>query len=212
MSQPSEILVDPAPPADPAHLPQVLKPIIEATALERELRSAAPKRLRYALRDTGAFRMLTPRDYGGSETPLTTVLSVYEGLGRLDASTGLIVWNANFGFIGALLSEAGAQTVWSGTREPILANSGRAGTAEMVPGGFRLSGRFPIVTGVNSADWLVVCAIVTRDGRPCLVDGAPDLRLCVVHPDDFLIDETWNVNAMRGTGSHDVTIDDAFIP
>lgn len=70
-------------PVDPVRLPDVLRPVIESTALEKELRSAAPQRLRNALRDAGAFRMLTPREYGGSETSLTTALSVYEGLGRL---------------------------------------------------------------------------------------------------------------------------------
>jgi alkylation response protein AidB-like acyl-CoA dehydrogenase len=204
--------IDSIPSMDPALLPDMLRPVIESTALERELRSAAPGRLRNALQDAGAFRMLTPREYGGSETPLTDVLGVYEGLGRLDASVGLIVWNANFGFIGALLSEAGARTIWTGEREPILANSGRVGTAEVVHGGYRLTGTFPIVTGVKSADWLVVCAIVTRGGEACLVDGVPDLRLCAVRPGDFTVEETWNVNAMRGTGSHDVVIDDAFVP
>ncbi|MGB3484634.1 MAG: acyl-CoA dehydrogenase family protein [Mycobacterium sp.] len=197
---------------DPVLLSEALRPVIESTALERELRSAAPRRLRDALRDAGAFRMLTPREYGGSETPLTTVLGVYEGLGRLDASTGLIVWNANFGFIGALLSDTGARKIFSSAQEPILANSGRAGTAEIVSGGYQLSGEFPIVTGVESADWLVVCAIVTRGGDPCLVDGVPDLRLCAVRSGDFTVEQTWNVNAMRGTGSHNVTIHDVFIP
>lgn len=199
-------------PVDPVRLPDVLRPIIESTALEKELRSAAPQRLRNALRDAGAFRMLTPREYGGSESSLTTALSVYEGLGRLDASTGLIVWNANFGFIGALLSDAGARKIFGGAQEPILANSGQAGTAEIVSGGYQLNGQFQIVTGIESADWLVVCAVVTRGGEPCLVDGVPDLRLCAVRAGEFTIEETWNVNAMRGTGSHNVTIRDSFIP
>ncbi len=212
MSESSSAVVDPASPVDPALLPALLRPVIEATALEKELRSAAPQRLRDALRDSGALRMFTPREYGGSETRLTTALGVYEGLGRVDASTGLIVWNANFGFIAALLSEAGAATIFGGVQEPILANSGRVGTAERIAGGFRLNGTFPIVTGVTHADWLVVCAVVTEGGAPRLVDGAPDLRLCAVRSDEFTVDYAWNVTAMRGTGSHNAQIENLVIP
>jgi alkylation response protein AidB-like acyl-CoA dehydrogenase len=201
-----------APPSDPARLPEVLRPLIESSLREGELRLDTPAPLQTALRDSGALRMLTPREYGGSETPLTTALTVYEGIGRIDASVGLLVWNANFGFIAAMLSEHGAGRLWDQTPEPFFANSGMVGTAEIVDEGVRLSGRFRIVTGVNAADWLVVGAVLTRDGSPVLVDGGPDVRLCAVRADDFTVERTWIVNAMRSTGSDDVAIDDAFVP
>jgi alkylation response protein AidB-like acyl-CoA dehydrogenase len=201
-----------APPTDPARLPELLRPLIESSLREGELRLDTPAPLRTALRDSGALRMLTPREYGGSETPLTTALTVYEGIGRIDASVGLLVWNANFGFIGALLSETGAEQLWGQTPDPFFANSGMVGTAEIVDGGVRLSGRFRIVTGVNAADWLVVAAVLTRDGTPVLVDGAPDVRLCAVRAGNYTVERTWSVNATRSTGSDDVAIDDTFVP
>ncbi|WP_232100311.1 acyl-CoA dehydrogenase family protein [Mycolicibacterium litorale] len=201
-----------SPPPDPALLPDALRPIIEATLEEGERGRVAPEPLRNALRDSGALRMLTPREFGGTETPLTTVLGVYEGLGRIDASTGLLVWNANFGFIGALLSAAGAEHLWGTTPDPVFANSGKAGVIEVVDGGYELSGWFPIVTGIDAADWLIVCAVVSRNGTPELIDGVPDLRLCAVRTGDFTIEDTWDVSGTRATGSNNAMVESVFVP
>src|SRR5690242_878861 len=126
----------------PTDLPARLRPAIEAARDEIDQRAELSDELRATLRDAGAFRLMTPREYGGSEAPLTEMLQIYEGFGRIDASVGLLVWNANFGFIGALLSEAGAARIWSGEREPILANSAMPGMAEKVDGGYSLTGQW----------------------------------------------------------------------
>jgi hypothetical protein len=86
---------------DALELPSLLRPSIEAAIDESEIRGDIPATLHAELRDAGAFRLLTPREFGGSETPLTDVLRIYERFGRIDASVGLLVWNANYGFIGA---------------------------------------------------------------------------------------------------------------
>src|SRR6202045_658801 len=109
---------------DPLELPSLLRPSIEAAIAESEIRGDIPATLHAELRDAGAFRLLTPSEFGGSETPLTDVLRIYEGFGRIDASVGLLVWNANYGFTGALLSESGAAQIWGDGAEPPLANSG----------------------------------------------------------------------------------------
>jgi Acyl-CoA dehydrogenase, N-terminal domain len=86
----------------PIDLPVALEPSIFAALDEADRQAEIPQRLHSQLRDAGAFRMLTPREYGGSETPLTEVLEVYERFGHIDASVGLLVWNANFGFLAAM--------------------------------------------------------------------------------------------------------------
>jgi alkylation response protein AidB-like acyl-CoA dehydrogenase len=110
---------------DPLELPSLLRPSIEAAIAESEIRGDLPATPHAELRDAGAFRLLTPREFGGSETPLTDVLRIYENFGRIDASVELLVWNANYAFMGALLSESGAAQIWSDGAEPTLANSGK---------------------------------------------------------------------------------------
>jgi alkylation response protein AidB-like acyl-CoA dehydrogenase len=197
----------------PVDLPAILAPTIAAALDEADSQAEIPQRLHSQLRDAGAFRMLTPREYGGSETPLTELLEVYERFGHIDASTGLLVWNANFGFIAALLSEAGAQRIWPSGTEPTLANSGVPGVAARTAGGYRLSGRMPIVTGIGFADWFIAVGVVTENGEPCITAaGGSDVRLFAVQRGQFTIEHTWNVTGMRGSGSNDVVVADAFIP
>lgn len=76
--------------------------------------------------------MLTPREYGVLTAPLPSALTVYEDLAHIDASVGLVTWNANFGFIGALPSPAGAQRIWDERTEPV-AGRARLGLDPGVP-------------------------------------------------------------------------------
>jgi alkylation response protein AidB-like acyl-CoA dehydrogenase len=199
-------------PVDLLSLPTLMQPSIEKTIYDADTRGDIPQTLRAELRDRGAFRLLTPRELGGSETPLPDILKIYEGFGRIDASVGLLVWNANWGFIAAFLNEAGVEHIWGSGHEPILSNSGSPGTAVPVDGGYRLSGHWKIVSGVRAADWLIAVSVVIDNGAPRLnSSGAPDLRLFAIHRDQLRIEHTWDVSGMRATGSDSATADDAFI-
>ncbi len=197
---------------DPCALPAALRTVIEADAAEAEMQGNMTTRVCTTLRDAGAFRLLTPVEFGGWETPLTTALNIYEAFGRIDASVGALVWNLNMGFVTALLPETGARRIFAGTHEPVLANSGAPGTAERVRGGYRLSGRWPIVSGVDFADWVLLVVMITENGKPVVgVDGLPQPWFAMLHREQFSIDFTWDVMAMRATGSHGVAIENAFI-
>jgi alkylation response protein AidB-like acyl-CoA dehydrogenase len=174
---------------------------------------ALPEKLLHELRDHGALRMLTPREFGGLETPLETVLKVYEAFGRIDASVAWTVWNANWGFLGALLDRAGSDQIWANGSEPIFANSGAPGVAVPTEGGYRVSGNWKIVTGIGQAEWLAVVGVVVEDGSPRLTDrGTPDVRLFVLRRGQWEMKDTWNVSGLLGSGSNDVTVHDAFVP
>ncbi|WP_235717394.1 acyl-CoA dehydrogenase family protein [Mycolicibacterium goodii] len=185
---------------------------IEASVEEADLLGDIPSGLHDELRKAGAFRLLTPRELGGWAAPLPTTLSVYEQFGRIDGSVGLLVWNTNFGFIGAMLPETGNKRIWGTGVEPVFANSGMPGTATPVDGGFRLSGHWKIVTGIRSATWIVVVGIVAGATNGNGQSQAPDVRLFAVPTDQVDIQDTWNVTGLRATGSRDVVIDDVFVP
>jgi alkylation response protein AidB-like acyl-CoA dehydrogenase len=199
--------------SDPLRLPELLSASVRAAAEEMETGRDLPGKLVHELRDSGAFRLLTPRELGGFEAPLETVLQVYEGFGRLDASVAWVVWNANWGFLGALLGEAGTARLWADGTEPVFANAGQPGTAVPVEGGYRLSGSWKLVSGIGRADWLVVVAVVVQDGAPRLTEAAvPDVRLFTLPRDQVSVADTWNVSGMLGTGSNTAAVADVFVP
>ncbi|WP_206796098.1 acyl-CoA dehydrogenase family protein [Amycolatopsis sp. MtRt-6] len=194
-------------------LPTLLRGTIEAARDDAERRGDLPDHLVAELRASGAFSLLTPAEYGGLEVPVTTALTVYEGLARIDPATAWVVWNANFGFTAAMLSEAGAARIWTGGGEPVLANAGQPGSAVAVDGGFRLSGRWRIVSGIEHAEWFVPLGVVLDGEQPAMTEaGKPDVRLFHVSRDQLKIERTWNVDGLRATGSHGVLVEDAFVP
>ncbi|MFD5091950.1 acyl-CoA dehydrogenase family protein [Amycolatopsis thailandensis] len=191
-------------------LPNLLRGAIESARDEADELGRLPGHLIAELRDAGAFSLFTPAEYGGLEVSLTTALTVYERLGRIDTSVAWVVWNANFGFTAAMLGEAGAAKVWAGGREPVLANAGQPGKAVVVDGGYRLSGQWSIVSGIEAAEWFVPLGVVMDGGQPAT--GKPDVRLFHVGQEQLKIEHTWDVSGMRATGSHRVVIEDAFVP
>ncbi|GAA3837747.1 acyl-CoA dehydrogenase [Amycolatopsis tucumanensis] len=194
-------------------LPTLLRGAIEAARDEAEKLGHLPDHLVAELRASGAFSLLTPAAYGGLEVPVTTALAVYEHFARIDPATAWVVWNANFGFTAAMLSEAGAAKIWTGGGEPVFANAGQPGTAVAVEGGYRLSGRWRIVSGVDHAEWFVPLGVVMDGEQPAMTEaGKPDVRLFHISRDQLKIEHTWNVSGMRATGSHGVVVEDAFVP
>ncbi|MEV7080002.1 acyl-CoA dehydrogenase family protein [Streptomyces sp. NPDC093516] len=199
--------------SDPLRLPERLAASVEAASEELETNRNLPEKLVRELRDSGALALLTPREQGGYEAPLTTVLQVYEGFGRLDASVAWVVWNANWGFLAALLSEEGVARVWADGTEPVFANAGQPGTAVPTEGGYRLSGTWKLVSGIDRADWFVAVGVILGDGGPRLTEaGTPDVRLFVVPREHLTVEDTWDVAGLRGSGSNTVVVEDVLVP
>ncbi len=83
---------------------------------------------------------------------------------------------------------------------------GGSGTARKVDGGYRISGSKVFTSGAAAGDILMTGAIFEEDGeRFVLHFGAP------MKAAEIRIEDTWHTLGMRGTGSHDVVIDDLFV-
>jgi len=73
-------------------------------------------------------------------------------------------------------------------------------------GGYRVTGRWAFASGCEHATWIFGNCV---EG---MVDGAPLLRIALFAPDEVVIEDTWNVSGLRGTGSHHVRADDVVVP
>ena len=139
---------------------------------------------------------------------------MFEQLGYLDAPTAWNVWNGNIGFAAALLDDEAVSIVWSdGPTRSSATRPGRRARPPAESDGFRLSGRWDIVSGVDNADWITLFGIV-MDGLAAAHD-----RRRTGHPGvlpasraDVQILDTWHTAGMRGTGSNAVVVDNAFVP
>ncbi|GAA1212622.1 acyl-CoA dehydrogenase family protein [Pseudonocardia alaniniphila] len=197
---------------DPLALPDVLRPAIEARRTEIESQRRLPSELVATLRASGAFRIFTPREYGGFESSLTDMVTVLEAIGRIDASVVWTMWNGNLGFFAVWLRDAGVATIWDAHPDPIIVNSTRlTGSATPAENGYTLSGRWDIVTGVDAADWIALFALVPPPGGSDDSEH-PEVRVFCVPRDAVTVLDTWHVGGMRGTGSNSVVVDQLFVP
>jgi 3-hydroxy-9,10-secoandrosta-1,3,5(10)-triene-9,17-dione monooxygenase len=81
------------------------------------------------------------------------------------------------------------------------------GRARPVPGGYRLSGRWPFSSGVDPAAWNLIGGIVQDEER-----GTVGPRIFLLPAQDYSIIDTWHVIGLGGTGSKDVAVEDVFVP
>jgi indole-3-acetate monooxygenase len=184
---------------------RALGPRIRELAPQIERDRTIPSEVIEALRATGLFTAFAPRAIGGGELPLQDVLDAIAELSRADASTGwvaMIAAASSFGLAGmpevdarALVAEQpGALMVG------VFAPTGRATRVE---DGVQVSGRWAFCSGVRQSDNVSLNAILEDSGEVVSV---------IVPTSAVEILDTWHVSGLRGTGSHDVTLDEAFVP
>jgi alkylation response protein AidB-like acyl-CoA dehydrogenase len=156
------------------------------------------------LLDTGAPPQYTPEEW----------LSVLETLAGAEASVSWLIWNNTLPcFWSRFLDDAGRERIFGDARRLFAGSTRPTGRAVTTGGGVRLSGRWSLVSGCELADYVHLMSLVHEDGVPrMLAPGQPDLRVLFVPKGSYEILDTWHVGGLRGSGSHDVVVDDVFVP
>ena len=187
-----------------------IAPIIRAHSdeAERERRLSAP--VLKALRETGLLRMTTPRCFGGLETDPVTRALIGEEVGRHDSAAAWTLENPlDWAFFCCRLPDEGAEEIYrDGPDVLIAAQFGRPLSARSTNGGYRISGQAPFVSNCHDADWISSTVLVDEDS------AADEPEMCMVYfpREQCEIIDTWNVMGMRGTGSHDISVTDVYVP
>jgi alkylation response protein AidB-like acyl-CoA dehydrogenase len=204
--------VAPAPPLEAA---AALVPAIRSAADRIEHDRRLPPELVRALADAGLFRLCVPRALGGLEADPATMIRIGETLAQADGAAG---WSAMIGATSGVASgylpEPAAREIYGA--DPRVVTGGAFaphGTATVVDGGYRVTGRWPFASGCEHCTWLMGGSVVVDAGRPRLLPGGmPDSRLMLFPAADARIIDTWTVSGLRGTGSHDIAVEDLFVP
>jgi alkylation response protein AidB-like acyl-CoA dehydrogenase len=194
---------------------QAAVPRLREWAPEIERRRGLPDEVVDLLRSTGVFRMGFSRRRGGPELSSIEQTEVIEALSYADASVG---WCAMIGMDSGLyasfLDEDVARRMFPSVDMITAGLLFPVGRAEVVPGGYRLSGRWAFGSGIGHSDWVVSGAFIYRDGEPEPgPDGDPhDSRLMMVPREQVTLIDTWHTTGLAGSGSCDYVISDVFVP
>jgi 3-hydroxy-9,10-secoandrosta-1,3,5(10)-triene-9,17-dione monooxygenase len=188
---------------------RALVPIIREHVAEAEYLRRQPTATIQAILDTGLARLLVPKRWGGYELPLDTMYDTVFEIAKADASTG---WCYSLIVIHQLFlvhfSEKAQHEVWGNGPDVAIANILISnGKVTRVEDGYRLSGNWPWVSGIDHCSW------VTLSGLLPSPDGNPPVGLLLLIPrPDFEIQDTWFVSGLRGSGSNNVIVNDVFVP
>jgi indole-3-acetate monooxygenase len=195
------------------HAAIALAPAIRAAGEEIEQKRRMPESLVAAMKDAGIFGMPMPRAWGGPELDPLTQSRVLEALAMADGSVGWCAMiNCDGGYITAFLDEEVGRAMYSDLQAGTAAAATPIGRAARVPGGYRVSGRFPFVSGCQHCEWVWLGCVVMADGQPLAdANGVPVTRQCIVGLAECEILDTWYTTGLRGTGSNDLLVKDVFV-
>ena len=186
--------------ATPLERAQALAPEIQAAADQIDRDREIPATVIARMKDVGLFRLLVPKELGGEEMDWLDYLDVVRTIAEADGSTA---WCFNQGTVFATTScrapEPLASEVW-GDALTVVSNGPPTGvTAEPVPGGTRLNGRWMFSSGCRHANW-----VAALSPRPA--------RLHLIPRDEVDFVDVWQVPGLRGTGSFSFEAKDLFVP
>ncbi|MEZ5696258.1 MAG: flavin-dependent monooxygenase [Sphingomonadaceae bacterium] len=159
--------------------------------------------------EVGFFKILQPKRWGGFELDPQSFYAVQMTLAEACMSSAWVLgvvavhnWQL------ALFDPQAQADVW-GEDPTTLISSSYMPRADVTPveGGYRISGRWGFSSGVDHCQWAFLGGLV-----PDPEGGPPDYRTFLVPRTDFEIARVWDTMGLRGTGSQDVIVKDAFVP
>jgi alkylation response protein AidB-like acyl-CoA dehydrogenase len=195
------------------------------TAAELDETASFPFENIEALHQSGLLALPVPKELGGRGSGLAETERLVNRIAQGEPSTALVLAQ-HYLFLKHILSSPTCShtlrnrivqsAIDDGALgnllrvEPDLGSPSRGGlpatVARRVENGWRLSGRKIYSTGIPALHWLAVWARTE--------DDSPRVGSWIVPHDakGIRVEETWNHLGMRASGSHDVILDDVFVP
>lgn len=165
------------------------------------------------MKQIGNIRLLQPKLHGGLEVHPREFAETVMATAALDPSAGWI--NGVVGVHPYQLAYADPRVgteVWADDVDTWVASPyAPQGVAVPVDGGYLFNGRWQFSSGTDHCDWIFLGAMIGDSGGKPLMP--PQMLHMVLPRKDYeIVEDSWDVVGLRGTGSKDVIVKDAFVP
>jgi 3-hydroxy-9,10-secoandrosta-1,3,5(10)-triene-9,17-dione monooxygenase len=165
------------------------------------------------MKAVGSIRLLQPAEFGGCEVHPREFAETVMATAALDPAAGWVN-----GVVGvhpyqlAYADPAVAKEVWADDVDTWIASPyAPQGVAKPVDGGYIFNGRWQFSSGTDACDWIILGAMVgDAQGKPVMPPQI--LHMILPRTDYEIVPDSWDVVGLRGTGSKDVIVKDAFVP
>lgn len=190
---------------------RALKPVLAQRAEDCERLRRLPDETERDLHEAGLFRVVQPKRVGGAELDVRIFVDAAAEMARVCPSTA---WN--FGNLASHHWMLGygdprlQDEIWDVSPDTLIATSLAfpCGRGRKVDGGWEVTGRWPLSSGVDNSDWNMLGFIVREHD-----DGPPvDHRFALCHRSQYEIIDTWHAVGLAGTGSKDVATTKLYVP
>ncbi|MEV6162203.1 acyl-CoA dehydrogenase family protein [Streptomyces sp. NPDC052052] len=165
------------------------------------------------LRDVGAIRMLQPKAYGGLELHPREFAETIMKIASLDGATG---WVA--GVVGihpwemAMADPRVQEEIWGEDPDTWIASPyAPMGLLKPVDGGYIFNGRWQFSSGTDHCRWIFLGGFLA-DGDGNRLNPPQSVHVILPRADYEIVEDSWDVVGLRGTGSKDIIVKDAFVP
>ncbi len=190
---------------------RALLPTLDQRAADSERLGRLPDNTERDLHAAGLFRVVQPARVGGAELDVGILVDVCAEVARVCPSTAWNIGNlASHHWMLAYFPPQAQHELWDKSTDVLIATSLAfpSGRGRKVDGGYEVSGRWPLSSGIDNSDWNLL-AVIVRDSD----DGPPiDHRFALVHRSEYEILDTWHAMGLAGTGSKHVAVKKLFVP
>ena len=191
-----------------------LQPLIRENLVAGEERARLMPSVVKAVGEAGLFRLYAPHEVGGLEAPPSVFVAAEEAVSTADPAVAWYMVNSLPAcHIAASLGESEREELFAEPDRHFGFSGVPGARAVPVEGGYRVSGKWPLVTGCEDSAWCALGGVVYDGDSPRLIDGAPDGRVFMIRTENLDVSPTWQeAAAMRGTASNAASLDEIFVP
>lgn len=156
----------------------------------------------------GLFRLFLPTALGGPQLSAGEFMDVVEAAAALDGTIGWLVGNGGgMSRTGAYLPAESAREIFDDRMAFVVSSTAAVGRAVRVPGGYRVTGRWPFGSGSTHGTWFsTVCEVHEGD------QATGDIIFVYVPRQHVVLHDNWQVSGLCATGSVDFEFRDTFVP
>ncbi|GAB5452046.1 MAG: flavin-dependent monooxygenase [Halioglobus sp.] len=190
---------------------RAMGPALKARRAQASRDQRVPNETVEEFHKAGFFKILQPEQWGGyAMDPQVFYMVGLEVARHCPSSAWILGVIAVHNWQLAVFDDQAAQDVWKDDPSTLISSSyAPVGKVKVVDGGFRLSGRWSFSSGSEHCKWAFLGAVVPTPEAP--FDMA-NYRTFLVPIEDYEIIPNWEVIGLQGTGSHDIVVEDAFVP
>jgi alkylation response protein AidB-like acyl-CoA dehydrogenase len=194
----------------------VMTPLERAQSLEALVRDNAdaadearrlPAIVAEAFAANGLYRIGAPVGFGGEAADPMTQVETIEAIACFDGAAG---WNLMIGIeLFGLVTPGcgGCRELFEDPMAVLSGSTAAVGRADRDGEGYRVNGQWQFVSGCHNSSIFGATVICYDNDKPL-----PGSSYALIEAPDYTIIDTWHVGGMRGSGSHDVKVEDVWIP